>query len=155
TREAVIATARSGSGADASHAGSVLGTPAYMAPEQARGEVGLVDERADVFALGAILCEVLTGAPAYTGRSATEVLAPAAAADLADALARLDGCGAEPELLALARDCLMAERDSRPHDAGVVAARMSAYVAGVQDRLRKAELARVEAQAKAVEERKR
>src|SRR5262249_46315227 len=64
-------------------------------------------------------------------------------------------CGAEPELLDLARDCLAAEPAGRPRDAGVVAARMTAYLAGVQDRLRKAELARVEAQPKAAEERKR
>ena len=38
-----------------------------MAPEQARGEVESLDERADVFALGSILCEILTGAPAFVG----------------------------------------------------------------------------------------
>ncbi|HUJ58133.1 MAG TPA: protein kinase [Kofleriaceae bacterium] len=57
-------------------AGAVMGTPAYMAPEQARGE--LVDQRADVFALGAMLYHLLAGAPPYVARTATEVLAAAA-----------------------------------------------------------------------------
>ena len=43
-------------------AGDVMGTPAYMPPEQALGQVDRVDERSDVFALGSILCEILTGA---------------------------------------------------------------------------------------------
>src|SRR5262249_6974738 len=103
--EAGVQTGRSGSDADASRAGSVLGTPAYMAPEQARGEVDWLDERSDVFSLGAVLCEILTGLPPYVGRSSGEVLRRAARADLEDAFARLDECGAEPELLALARRC--------------------------------------------------
>src|SRR5262249_45122461 len=56
--ETVVATLRSQEDSDLSQAGSVLGTPAYMAPEQARGETGVVDRRADVFALGSILCEI-------------------------------------------------------------------------------------------------
>jgi serine/threonine protein kinase len=48
-------------------AGSVLGTPAYMPPEQAIGAVAEVDARSDVFGLGAILAVILTGEPPYRG----------------------------------------------------------------------------------------
>jgi serine/threonine-protein kinase len=100
--ETVIATARSGPGSDPdaglSHAGSVLDTPSYMAPEQARGEVDQVDPRADVFALGSIVCEVLTGAPAFTGRTSGAILRKAALGDTAEAMRGLDACGADPEL---------------------------------------------------------
>ncbi len=64
--------------------GSVLGTPAYMAPEQARGEVGSIDERTDVFALGAMLFHVLSGRAPYQGSSVTEVLALARAGQAPD-----------------------------------------------------------------------
>ncbi len=140
--ETVVATLRSTGESDLSQAGSVLGTPAYMAPEQARGETESIDRRADVFALGSILCEILTGKPAFSGGSAMEILRAAGRADTAAALIRLERCGADEELLALARDCLAAEARDRPADAGVVAGRMTAYLAGVQERLREAELSR-------------
>ena len=153
--ETLIATARSGSNTDLSRAGSVLGTPSYMAPEQARGETDLINERADVFALGSILCEILTGSPFFTGRSSGEIVRKAAKGDTAEALTRLDGCGADAELVALARDCLAVEQEDRPHDANIVSDRITAYLAGVQERLQAAERDRAVAVARAVEERKR
>jgi tetratricopeptide (TPR) repeat protein len=151
----VIRTARSGSDADASQAGSVLGTPGYMAPEQARGEIDELDERADVFGLGSILCEMLTGLPAIAPGDSAERLRRTARGELANAFDRLEKCGAEPELVAIARHCLAPERGDRIRDAGEVSARISAHQAGVQERLRHAELARVEALARAQEEEKR
>ncbi len=135
-------------------AGSVMGTLAYMPPEQARGEVERVGRPADVFALGAILCEVLTGRPAYTG-TATEVRAKATLGQVDEALARLDACGADPELAALAKQCLSAEPAGRPADADEVARAVEAFRVGVEERARRAEVERAAAEARAVEQRKR
>src|SRR5205807_9368990 len=114
-------------------AGSLLGTPAYMPPEQASGDVAHLDRRADVFGLGAILCEVLTGKPPYVGRSFEEVRRKAANGELADATARLDACGADQELIALTERCLAPEAIDRPRDAQAVADDLSAYLNGVQE----------------------
>ena len=150
-RETLIATAASGTDSDLSRAGSVLGTPSYMAPEQARGEIDRLDERADVFALGSILCEVLSGFPAFTGRSSGEIQRLAARGDLSPALGRLDACGADPELIALAKSYLSPEPDDRPRHAGTVSTRIAAYRSGVEDRLRRSEIARAAESARAEE----
>jgi serine/threonine protein kinase/tetratricopeptide (TPR) repeat protein len=145
--------AAGGSTDERTRAGTVLGTPPYMAPEQARGEA--TDARADVFALGGILCAILTGQPPFTGKSTLEVVRRAGAADLAEAHARLDGCRAEADLVALCRRCLSPSPADRPADAQAVADGMTAYLAGAQEKLRKAELAEAEAKAKTREEAKR
>jgi tetratricopeptide (TPR) repeat protein len=138
--------------ADQTRAGQVMGTPAYMAPEQARGEA--TDCRADVFALGGILCAILTDQPPFTGARSAEVVRRAAAADLAEAHARLDGCGADAEVIALCRRCLSPNPADRPADGRAVADELTAYRNGVQERLRAAEIAGAEAQERARAERR-
>lgn len=154
-----IRTARSsgtaGSFGSDTEAGSLLGTPAYMPPEQANGDVASLDRRADVFGLGSILCEILTGKAPYVGRSHEEVRRKAANGDMAPALARLDGCGAEKEVIGLTKVCLSPEAIDRPKDAQAVAEALTAYLDGVQERLRQAVVAEAQAKARAVEEAKR
>ncbi|MDA0836255.1 MAG: protein kinase [Planctomycetota bacterium] len=60
--------------------GEVIGTPEYMPPEQARGMIEEIDERSDVFSLGAVLYEILTGQSPYQSDSKTEALVAASKA---------------------------------------------------------------------------
>jgi tetratricopeptide (TPR) repeat protein len=138
----------------ATEAGSLLGTPAYMPPEQAAGAVGQVGPRADVFGLGALLCVVLTGKPPYTG-DPEAVRLQAVQGRLAAAYERLDACVAEPDLVSLCKRCLAADPADRPQDAGEVAAAVAALRAAAEDRARRAELDRARAEVRAAEQRKR
>jgi tetratricopeptide (TPR) repeat protein/tRNA A-37 threonylcarbamoyl transferase component Bud32 len=90
-------TFAAGSGDDRTEAGTVMGTPAYMPPEQALGEP--VDQRADVYALGALLFHVLAGRPPVIGNSSDEMLATIVAGD-APSLADIQP-GVPPDLLAI------------------------------------------------------
>ena len=130
--------------------------PAYMAPEQARGELDTLDERADVFGLGSILCEILTGQPAYTGPSGDEVYRKAARArpgrgpGPARRLRRRGRAGRAGQVVPGRR-----RRGTGRGTRAWSLAGLTAYLAGVQERLRAAELARARAEARAAEERKR
>jgi serine/threonine protein kinase len=135
--------------AELTRPGAVLGTFAYMPPEQARGETELVEARADVFALGAILYQILTGRPPYLGRTAQEVREQAAAGELSAAMARLDQHvedhvsspdQLEARLASLAIRCLAPVPSERPAHAGEVAVAVTAALTRVAESHRQAEL---------------
>ena len=136
-------------------AGSVMGTPAFMPPEQAGGATDTIDERADVFGLGAILCVILTGKPPFIGADTESARLLAAAAKLDDAYYRLETSGAEPELVQLAKRCLAADRTARFPHAGEVAIAVAQLRVDADSRAREAELERARTETKAVGERNR
>ncbi len=150
--ESLIATVRTEAEGSQSIAGSIMGTPAYMPPEQAMGRVADVDERADVFAMGSILCQILTGEPAYVGEGSDRLI-QAVRADIDDAMQRLDACDVDDDLRKLAKACLSPTRGDRPRNAGIVADAFSAYLAGIDERARAAELEVVNARAEAEQQR--
>lgn len=160
----IIQTIRSGAGSDAipvgtvgsnTQMGSVMGTPAYMPPEQALGEIDNLDERADVFGLGAILAEILTGRPPYVADNGTQVYRMASRGKLDDCHKRLDQSAADQELIQLTKDCLKLEPVDRPRNSGELAARVNEYLRSVESKFHDAEMERVANEARLVEERKR
>ena len=135
--------------------GEVFGTPAYMAPEQARGDIDSLGPQSDVFGLGAILFSILTGSRLHHDSDADEILVKAAAGDLKSSLNRLDSSESDVELVQLCKDCLEPSVKDRPASGAVVARRVTEYQDGVQQRLQQAELEQQEAEVRASEERKR
>jgi eukaryotic-like serine/threonine-protein kinase len=104
---------RQGYGVAGTEMGVILGTAAYMAPEQARGAV--VDKRADVWAFGAVLFEMLTGKACFAGDTVTDVLAAVVKSE-PDWSALPPGTPLP--LRELLRRCLAKDRKQRLHDVG-------------------------------------
>ncbi len=113
--------------------GEALGTPEYMPPEQAWGELDEVDEHSDVYSLGAVLCEILTGEPPFTGDMAFEVIGKVQAygegrEELAPLLDREPAAPAE--LVAIAEKALAPHPDDRYPTAKALHDDVAAFMAG-------------------------
>ncbi|MFC1609933.1 WD40 repeat domain-containing serine/threonine protein kinase [Myxococcota bacterium] len=108
--------------------GMAIGTPRYMSPEQVMGRIGDIDERSDVWGLGAMLYELLTGEPPFEGELVVEVFEKVASAPLRS-LGEV--CpGVPPELAAVATRALKKKREERYQSASELAAEVSAFMTG-------------------------
>jgi len=106
--------------------GSVFGTPGFMAPEQARGEA--LHLHGDVYALGAVLYQLLAGAPPVAGVSATEVMDKTRTHDIIP-LAQA-APGAPPDLVAIVGKALAFDPSGRYPDAGALGEDVRRFLAG-------------------------
>ena len=108
---------------DLTRAGTVLGTPRYMSPEQASGEMNTLDARADVWSLGAMLHELLTGKVLFDGASVSDVLDAVRDAEVTPPA----GPGIPPELAAIAMKALQKKRVNRYPDGAALALEVEAW----------------------------
>lgn len=102
--------------------GNTVGTPMYNAPEQARG-MGDLDGRVDIFALGCVMYEALTGEPAFAGDTAAQVMTRIASGQGPNIDLKLQQV--DPELRRLLSSMLANRREDRPADALTLARRMA------------------------------
>ena len=108
--------------------GVILGTAAYMSPEQAKGKA--VDKRTDIWAFSCVLYELLTGKQAFTGEDITEILAAVVMKEPAfDALPR----NTPPSIRVLLQRCLRKDRRQRVPDAAAMRIEIEDAIAAPKD----------------------
>ena len=124
---------------DLTTVGDVVGTPGYMAPEQARGELETLGPQTDVFGLGAILYQILLSEHLFVGHSRSKVVEATKLGDFHAAIRKLDDCD-QADWAELCKACLQRNPDDRPTDAGVVATEAAQITMNLRQRAHEAEI---------------
>ncbi len=107
--------------------GEILGTPAFMSPEQARGEIDRIDHRSDIYGLGAILYAMLTGGPPYQGNP-QEVLVQVSLAGMKVPSRQAPGRVVPRELDSVVIHAMAADPDDRYPSVAALRSEIEAYL---------------------------
>ncbi|MBO4699264.1 protein kinase [bacterium] len=108
--------------------GQAIGTPSYMSPEQAEGRIGEIDETSDIYSLGAILYQILTGRPPFSGKSVDEIISKVMTEKAENAVKREKN--APPELAAIAEKALSKDKGSRYSSVTEMLEDLTSYMSG-------------------------
>ncbi len=117
--------------------GTVVGTPAYMAPEQAEGRVSDVDEKTDVYALGAILYEILTRVPPFEGDDARTVVDRVAMGKVVPPRVRAPDREIPVELEEICLTALARDKARRPVSSRALHDQVMRWLEGARERTRR------------------
>jgi serine/threonine protein kinase/formylglycine-generating enzyme required for sulfatase activity len=117
--------------------GTISGTPSYMPPEQALGNVFDLDVQSDIYSLGAILYEILTLAPPFVGHDAADILSKVVSDPVLPPRKRAPERDIPPELEEICLKALAKEKEQRPRRARELHAEIEAFLEGSRERRRK------------------
>ena len=108
--------------------GQAIGTPSYMPPEQAEGKIGDIDEISDIYSLGAMLYQILTGRPPVSGKSLDEIINKVLTEEIENAAKKEKD--APRELAAIAAKALSKDKNDRYTSVGDMIDDLTAYMSG-------------------------
>jgi hypothetical protein len=110
--------------------GMVIGTAAYMAPEQARGVIDDIDERSDIFALGGILYHILTNRPPYPGPERAMQILMAGLGEVLPPAEVVTDRRLPPKLCHIAMKAMARQRENRYQSVGALMEDIEAFLRG-------------------------